>query len=1022
MKNKLHGILTLLLAFVVQISFAQEMTITGTVVDEQGLPLPGVNVIVDGTSRGVQTDFDGNYSIDASRGETLAFSYVGFQTQEITVEASDILDIALKVDAAALDEVVVMGYVSKRREDLTGSAVQVDAEELQQTPMATVDQALQGKVAGLQISQSSGTPGSTQDIRIRGISSINAGNDPLYVIDGVPIINDNTAESNPGEELGTSSLSALASLNSNDIASITVLKDASATASYGARGANGVIVITTKSGESGKASFNVSSYYGFTNNAIDGPNPLTAAHKEILHYEGIKNTYGLGSVDEARTFEVENLGDSGGFIAWNESGRPEANWKDVIVNQDAPIQEHTISSTGGGDDHNFYASLGYYDQEATVIASSFDRISGSLNFSKKLNENLEFSTSNTASHSFQDGLLEGSAYFSSPHTARYFMSPLDLPYNDDGSINLNTGVPNPLYVAENDIDESKLTRILTNNSLNWNTPIENLVFTTRFSIDYQVYDYKTYNNRVLGDGDDTNGFGYNFNRTSATYVFQNSLDYALDFGDHSFDFTVLQEYQKYRRHLIEAEGDNFAVDGLSELAVSGNPTLASTAFTDWAVASYLGTVSYNFNNRYVLNGTYRREGNSRFAADNRWGDFWSVGAAWNLHREVFLDGSDFVNNLKLRASYGKTGNANIDINQYQTLFSYDEDYAGTGAAYPPEYGNSALTWETSYTFDAGVDFGLFGNRLTGSLAYYRRESNDLLLDVPLSMTTGFSSQFRNIGKMENSGIEAELDVSIVRSEDFNLSLGANVGTVRNEVLEVSTDASGAEVPVTNIDASGSTQRSAAGTMVNEWFMPTWAGVDTETGVDTWYVNGVDGETTTDYGQAERVYQEASALPTISGGLNFHVDFKGFFLDASGYYAGGHKVYESWHLYLNQSNAYTSRIYNGYDVLMDRWQEPGDVTRVTKPIFGGEPWRYNSKFLHEGDFFRLRNVTVGYDLQSKALEAVGLQSARLFVRGTNLYTWVKDDDLLHDPEIDATGFTSITTPPVKSVVLGVNLKL
>ncbi|MGM0934838.1 MAG: SusC/RagA family TonB-linked outer membrane protein [Bacteroidota bacterium] len=1017
MKNKLHGFLTLLLAFVVQFTFAQEKTISGTVIDEDGLPLPGVNIIVKGTNKGAQTDFDGNYNISAQSTDVLVFSYVGFTTQEIPVGDKTRIDATLGVDAAALEEVVVMGYVSKRKDDMTGSTVQVSSEELQQTPMATVDQALQGKVSGLQISSSSGTPGAVQDIRIRGISSINAGNEPLYVIDGVPIINDNV-----GGSAATSSLSALASINSNDIESITVLKDASTTAAYGARGANGVIVINTKSGKSGKTSVNVSSYYGFSNNAIEGPDMLTGAERETLYYEGIKNTFGLESNEAAREFEVANIGDAFGYQAWNEAGRPEGDWDEVIKNVDAPVQEHNISANGGGEKHNFYASLGYFDQEATVINSDFQRISGSLNLTQSISDNLEFSSSNTGSHSFQDGLLEGSAYFSSPHTARYFQNPTQPPYNEDGSYNLNTTLPNPLFIGEQDIDESKLTRILSNNSLTWQTPIENLSATSRFSVDYQVYNYKTYNNRVRGDGDDTNGYGYQVSRNTATYVFQNSLDYLMNFGDHNFNFKVLQEFQKYRRNFTAAEGDQFVADGLTNLSSAGNPIGAYGEFSDWAVASYLGTAAYNYDNRYVLNATYRREGNSRFASDNRWGDFWSVGAAWNLHREAFLSDNDMINTLKLRGSYGKTGNANIDINQYQVLFNYNADYAGTGASYPATYGNEALTWETSYTFDAGIEFGLFQNRITGLVAYYRRESQDLLLDVPLSYTTGFDSQFRNIGSMENKGFEAELDLAIVRSNDFNLNIGGNVGTVENEVLEVAQDANGNEIAVTNPDAPAGSQRSAAGTLVNEWFLPTWAGVDPETGVDTYYVDGEGSETTTSFTEANRVYQGSSALPSLTAGLNFHIDYKGFFLDASGYYAGGHQIYESWHLYINQPNYYATGVYNGYDALMDRWQQPGDQTRVAKSIFGGEPWRYNSKFLHDGDYFRLRNVTFGFDFSPNMVDAIGMSSARIFVRGTNLYTWVKDDNLLHDPEVSAAGFTSITTPPVKSVVLGVNLKL
>ena len=993
----------------------EEKTVTGTVFSEEGLPLPGATVIEKGTQNGAQTDFDGNYSISVAPGDILVFSYVGFVPQEVVVGTADTYNITLQVDAGQLEEVVVMGYVSKRREDLTGSAVQVGSEELQQTPMATVDQALQGKVAGLQIASSSGTPGSVQDIRIRGVSSINAGNEPLYVIDGVPIISDDLVGI---DDNGTSSFSTLASLNSNDIASITVLKDASSTAAYGARGANGVIVITTKSGRSGKTTVNLSSYYGFTNNAMDGPDPLTGAEREILYYEGIMNSYGLGSIEEARAYEAENFGDYAGYIAWNEAGRPETDWKKLVTNEDAPIQEHTISATGGGEKHTFYTSLGYFQQEATVIGSEFERISGSLNLTQDISDSFTFSSSNTASHSFQDGILEGSAYFSSPHSAKYFMSPLDQAFNEDGSYNLNTTLPNPLFIAENDIDQSKFTRILSNNSLTWQTPIENLSFTSRASIDYQVFHYKTYDNRVSGDGDDISGYAFEFKRNTATYVFQNSFDYVMNFGDHSLDFKVLQEWQKFRDHYLSAEGDNFVTDGLTNLASSGNPTGAFSEFEDWAVASYLGTVAYNYNNRYVLNGTYRREGNSRFGEENRWGDFWSVGAAWNLHREDFLEDSDFVNNLKLRASYGKTGNANIEINQYQVLFNYDGDYAGTGASYPAEYGNEDLTWETSYTFDAGIEFGLVENRIQGMLAYYRRESRDLLLDVPLSYTTGFDSQFRNIGRMENKGFEAELNIEVIRADDFHMRIGGNVATVDNEVLEVSQDANGNEIAVTD----GAYQRSIKGSLVDEWFMPVWAGVDPETGVDTWFTDGEGSEITMNYGEAQRVFMGSSALPSITAGLNFHVDFKGFFLDASGYFAGGHMVYEDWHLYLDQTNLYATALYNGYDRLMERWQQPGDITRVTKPMDEYEPWEISSKFLFEGDYFRLRNVSLGYDFNSGITDAIGISSGRVFVRGSNLFTWVKDDNLLHDPEVDADGWTDITTPPVQSVVLGVNFKL
>ena len=1014
MKKRLNGILTLLLVLVVQLTFAQQQTVTGTVSDPQGLPLPGVNVIVQGTQRGTQTDIDGNYSISVARTDVLVFSYLGFTTTQRVVGDATRLDLTLAEDSAELQEVIVMGYVSKRRDDMTGSAVQVGSAELQQTTTVSVDQALQGKVAGLNVSTSSGTPGSTADIRIRGRSSITAGNDPLYVIDGVPIVNANVSGSDSG-----SSLTALSSINNADIESITVLKDASSTAAYGARGANGVIVITTKSGQSGEARFNVSSSYGFANDAIDGPQVLTAAEREMLFYEALYNDYGAAyefGRDGAEEFYRANTASFGNdYVVWNEAGRPEADWGNRINNPDAPVQEHNISATGGSSDQNYYVSLGYFSQEGAVIGSEFERVSGSLNFTRDFNEALSFSTSNTASHSFQDGLLEGSSYFSAPRTVKFFMPAIYQPYNEDGSINLNTIMPNPLWIADNDIDQNRFTRVLSNNALTWQTPIENLSFTSRFAVDYRVTNYKNYRNRISGDGAALNGTGWQTHNSGTNYTFQNRLDYSWLTGDHNFDFTVLQEFQKNRNYYLYAYANQFGTDGLTNLNTAGTPAGADSQFEDWAVASYMGTASYSFDGRYVLNGTYRREGNSRFSAANRWGDFYSVGAAWNLHREAFLEGNDAINMLKLRASYGVTGNANINLNQYQVLFGYSSNYAGTAAAFPSTFGNDDLTWETNHTLDLGIDFAFFQNRLDGSLAYYTRESKDLLLNVPLSRTSGFASQTRNIGRMKNSGFEAELSYRVVRSDDFNFTIGGNVATNENEVLELAKTAAGEDITITT-----TTQRVEVGHPAYGWNMPTWSGVNPETGRDEWFVNGVDGETTTNFAQAQRAWQGGSALPTLSGGLSIHVDFKGFFVDASGFYQGGHKVYESWHLYTHQGNAYSLNLYQGINTVLDRWQEPGDITRYARVTNTYEPWRYNSKFLFDGTFARLRNLTVGYDFPASLTDVVGLNSGRIFVRGTNLFTWVKDDALVWDPEVNSSGFTDMFTPPSKTIVFGINL--
>jgi len=1018
--KKMIGLFVCLFLIGSQIVNAQSKQISGTVTSaEDGMGMPGVSVVIKGTTIGASTDIDGKYSLEAQASDVLMFSFVGTVTQEITVGDQTVINVVLESESIGVDEVIVTGYTAHRKSEVTGSTVQVKGEDLADMPVVSVDQALQGRVAGVAVSGASGTPGSAQKIRIRGRSSITAGNNPLYVIDGVPMVDGNVSTSS-----ATSSLSMLATLNSNDIESISIMKDASATAAYGARGANGVVVITTKSGKSGKANINFSATYGVSNDAVDGPGVLTGAEREELFLESLINSfggdYGFSDQDGAREFYNNNTGYFwSDYANWNAAGRPETDWADLITNKNAPMQEYNLSATGGKDGISYYISGGYLKQEATVIGAEYERISGTVNLDVDLSPNFKFSTKNTGSHSYQDGLLEGSAYFSSPRSAKFFMPSITQAYNEDGTPNLNTDLPNPLYIAEQDIDENKLTRILTNNSLTWKTPIENLTFTTRMNIDYQVYHYKTYDNPVSGDGDGaTRGYGYQTNRNRANYVFQNMLDYtlALD-GGHDFDFKVVQEYQKNRLYFLAAEADNFSDVGLTNLNSAGNPTTANSWFTDWSVASYLGMIHYSFNGKYVADVTYRREGSSRFSADNRWGNFWAVGGAWNINREDFMANIDQIDMLKLRAPYGKTGNANINLNQYQELLNFDADYTGEGASYAGTFGNQDLTWETSYSLDLGLDFGLFNNRISGSVGYYFRETTDMLLNEPLSLTTGFTSQTRNIGKMENKGWEFELNADIVRSNDLNVSLGLNVGTTKNKVTELAVDNNGVERNITD-----NTTRVATGHPVYGWYMPTWAGVDPDTGNELWFVDGEGSETTSNFNAANQVWQGGSAIPEVTAGLNLHVDYKGFFLDASAYFAGGHKVYEEWHRYTNGTDRFSLQFYQGVDKLLDRWQKPGDTgTRYGKMEYTARPWQRHSKFLYDGDYIRLKDLSVGYDFNKNITDAMGIGGLRVYVRGTNLLTWVKDDNLEYDPEVDTDGFTGLTTPPAKSFIFGVNLK-
>ncbi|HSP83316.1 MAG TPA: SusC/RagA family TonB-linked outer membrane protein, partial [Gillisia sp.] len=785
-----------------------------------------------------------------------------------------------------------------------------------------------------------------QDIRIRGQSSLNAGNDPLYVIDGVPVSNSNVSGS-----ANYTSLNPLAAINSQDIASITVLKDASATAAYGARGSNGVIVVTTKKGRSGETQFTFASQVGVQNDAYMKRNVLTGAQRYELLSESLVAGYGPnGTVQQRPTLTLENAVPTLlPSVAANYDGTSNYDWSGMIRNEDALLQNYTFSAAGGDELGSFYASLGYNKTEATVIGGDFERINASLNFNRQLRSNLNLSTSVNVSNTKQNPILENGSFFSNPYITRALMNPFNNIFNEDGSYDISLpfgSLPNIFYVMDNNITRNSLTRAITNTKLDWEL-VDNLTFSNRFSIDYQLNEYFSYRNRYEGDAESFNGDTSTSDDKNYNWVYQGSLNYGFKVGEnHNFDLTGLFEYQNNQNSYLFGYGQNFPVDGLIQINTTSAAFDADSQFSDWYNVSYLGLLNYNFAGKYVVDATFRREGSSRFAMGNRFGNFGSVGAAWNIHREAFMANSPF-NTLRLRASYGITGNNAIGINAYQALLTYSANYADNGAGFPSQFGNSDLTWEKGETFDVGFTFGLLENRLTGSFAYFNRRTYDLLLNVPLSRTTGFSQQARNIGEMTNKGIEAELAFDVFRTQDFTWNVSANVGTVENEVTELAVGADGEEL---DPNAGSSYTSTRTGLPANAWFMRTWAGVDPQTGSPTWYVNGVDGDVTSNYNAAQRVYQNTSALPTYSGGLGTRVQFKGFFAEADVYFAGGHKIYEQFAQFYMRTNNFTLGTYNGAAELLERWQQPGDITDVPKLNYAANDNFFNtsSRHLFDGD--------------------------------------------------------------------------
>lgn len=1013
------------LVFGLQFSFAQDKKMISGVVSSGGLPVPGVNVLVVGTQEGTSTDDNGAYSINVSSADVLEFSYVGMQTQTKKVGNSVILNIVLIEDESMLEEIVVLGYGQKRnKNELTGNVVRISGEEISKAPMVSADQALQGKVAGLQIATDSGTPGSSQQIRIRGLNSISASNSPLIVIDGIPVYNFNLS----GDSESGSSLSALSTINSSDIESMTVLKDAGATAVYGARGANGVILITTKRGKSGATRYEFSSSLGVQNNAVRGPRQLSGQEKLDYLLEAFNNTNnGGGAFDPNAVYQQLITASPGTTIPlqnWVNAGKPNYNWNDLLQNKDALISIVNLSATGGDDKSSFYASLGYNKTEGSMIGTDFRRVSGMFTYDRQLSDRIDFGFSANVSNVRQNGILEQGAFFSNPNMVRYFMSPWNPIYEPDGSYNITSnrlsGLHNPLYTLSNNERYNDVIRVLNNNRLSYKI-IEDLKFTTQLSNDFTYNFYRNYANPIHGDGQGVGGYADNSTTTYYRYNWQNGFDYRFYLGEnHKFDVKALMEYEKLKYNYLYGYGQNIP-EGFDMLANASADFAATTNYEDESNLSILGLLNYSYQNKYLLDASIRREGNSKFDPDVRWGTFWSVGLGWNIMNENFLIDNETVSTLRLRGSHGTNGNAGIGRNLYQTLLATDR-YNGETGFVPSRLGNK-ITWEIVTKSDVGLNFGFLNDRISGSVAYYRSHTTDLLLNFPLTRTSGFSSIVRNIGALENKGVELELNARVIDTENFSWTLFGNVGTVKNKITEMPNDVFGDKMTITN-----SFNRIEEGHMIREWYMRTYAGVDPQTGEALWYVDGEGSATTNVYNEANVVYQGKSALPTYSGGFGTQVEFHGFFAGANFAFSGGNKVYEDWGLYVQGTTATALLNYNSTDYISDRWQQPGDITNVPKLTMGGnDNAAVSTRFLKDGDFIRLRDVSFGYNFKRNILDQLKLSGLTVSLRGTNLVTWTKDKSLKFDPEVGTNagdgsyGYVGFVSPPVKSIIFSVNVK-
>lgn len=991
-------LLALLMVMMMQ-SFAQDRTITGVVNDQRtGAPLPGVSVTPKGSRQGTQTKEDGTFSITVPAGaRVLVFSYVGYGTEEITLGTSNTLTINLGGSGAKnLDEVVVVAYGTQTERKITGSVSKVSGTELENRPFTSVDQMLQGKVPGLQSVSPTGQPGGIQQVRIRGIGSITAGAAPLYVVDGVPL--------NTGDFSRLSNTSnALAGINPNDIESVSVLKDAASASIYGARAANGVILITTKKGRAGKSKVKIDTDFGFSNLAYvnDLSKPLTRDEYFDLTREGLINA-------GATQAQVTSILNTLGF-----SNTANEDWVDLVTRQ-GTTQNVTASVSGGDAKTTFYASAGYFDQKAVVIKSDFRRYSGNFNIRHKATDRFTIGLSLNGSYNHQNSPAQ-SSNFRNPVADAYWLRPSQNAYNADGTVNFSTTtfnqLFNPLAIAEYDRTLLDNVKLLGNISAEYQI-FKDLKFTSRFGIDYFNIEEEQYYNPFFGDARTVGGRVWNYSTRVSNWVWTNLLNYRREFmadKDLAVDLTVGYEAQKSKQRNVSARGEGVPTLTIIDLPVPSSPSIASGTRSDYSFVSVLSNLQLSFRSKYNLSGSLRRDGSSRFGSNNKYGTFWSVGGAWNIDQESFLAGSAFVNSLKLRASYGVNGNAEIGNYTWKETYGFTFNYNQLPGSAPIQVENENLTWEINKPFNVGVDVTVWSGRVTANVDYYIRKTTALILADPLSPTSGLTSVQTNIGSMENRGVELALNVVPVKTKDFVWDVSFNIALNRNKILSLRNNQDILSLP--HIRRVGEDFQSI--------YTRLWAGVDPATGAPRWYKDASKKQTTGLFGEAERVII-GSASPKGFGSFSTSFTYKNLVLDAQFNYQYGNKVYDNWG-FISWSDGFNPQL-NKIRKQLGRWRQPGDVTDIPKYVYGGANTSNaeSSRWYYKGDFIRLRDLTLSYTLPKRVIDAIKIDNARFYVRGTNLWTKAFDKNITFDPEQPITGVNDLQVMIQRTISVGVSV--
>ena len=976
---------------------AQNKTIKGRVTEDGKKPLSNASIIVKGTTVAAKTNEEGYYSITIpANGRVLKFSSLNFEDQEVNIGSKSEINVILVNTVSDLQQVIVTGYGTTKKATNTGSIATVKASEIENLPFSSVDRALQGKVAGLQSVASSGQPGASQAILIRGASSISASNAPLWVVDGVPI---NAGDASRLQTTGN----LLSTLNPNDIESISVLKDAASQSIYGSRAANGVIVVTTKKGKSGKTKFRFDTELGNSDVAYvnEKYKPLDANEFINLTREGLVNA---GASAAQTTSILNSLGQGNGI---------NFNWFDNIMRV-GQQKQYNLSAEGGNDKTTFFLSGGHFAQDGTSINSQLKRNNVNFRITNKATDKLTIGLNLNAGNVSQRAPLAGGA-FGNPLLSTYFLLPTYSAYKPDGTYNyiLNGGLHNTVALSE--MDKRFLRQSSIRGSVNGEYKIlDNLKFRSVYGIDYNALEEDQYNNPLHGDGLASNGRAFSYYTRYFNYVWTNTLDLQQNItrnGDLSSSTQIGYEAQKSAGYFSSLQAQQFPPSlSLTYPASGASPTTASATISDYTFESQFASTNLNYKNRFVLSGSFRRDGSSRFSAKNRYGNFWALGATWNIDREDFMANNRIFDQLKLRGSYGVNGNAGIGNYDAPALYGFGFNYNQLPGSAPTNVGDENLTWELNKPMNIGLDFSVLKNRVNVTVDYYIRKSENLLLSVPLSNTSGFGSATRNIGSMENKGLELSLNIVPIQTKDLRWDLDFNFSNNKNKITSLPNKA----------DILSGNFIIRQGESLNTFFLREWAGVDRSTGDPQWYINDKRQGSSNVYPGASARILAGQALPKFFGSLTNALTYKGFNLSAQLYYNFGNQVFDTWRGYYLGSGFGAS--FNKVKRQLDAWTKPGDITDIPKYVYNGNKnFQGASTFnLNDGSFVRVRDIQFGYTLPKAYAERLKIGNANIYVRGTNLFTWVKDKNLPFDPEQGTSSATNLNVFIPKTVTVGLSL--